>query len=78
MGYSPAGRPARWPQDAVGRTRVITNSYDVARGNFSGGMVSVTTKGGSNRVTGSLSSGLQDKNLSWGGKTSSSCYANPS
>ena len=60
------------PQDAVGRTRVITNSYDVARGNFSGGMVQVTTKGGSNRVSGSLSSGLQDKNLSWGGNTSSS------
>ncbi len=58
------------PQDGVGRTRVITNSYDVARGNFSGGMVSVTTKGGSNRVTGSLSSGLQDQNLSWGGNTS--------
>ena len=60
------------PQDAVGRTRVITNSYDVARGNFSGGMVSVTTKGGSNRVTGSLSSGLQNKNLAFGGNTGSS------
>ncbi|MGH7594371.1 MAG: carboxypeptidase-like regulatory domain-containing protein, partial [Gemmatimonadales bacterium] len=46
------------PQDAVRSTRVLTNSYDVARGNFSGGMVSVTTKGGGNRVTGSLSSGL--------------------
>ena len=57
------------PQDAVRSTRVITNSYDVARGNFSGGMVSVTTKGGSNRVTGSLSSGLQNQTLAWGGNT---------
>jgi hypothetical protein len=57
------------PQDAVRSTRVITNSYDVARGNFSGGMVSVTTKGGGNRVTGSLSSGLQNQTLAWGGNT---------
>jgi hypothetical protein len=58
------------PQDAVRSTRVITNSYDVARGNFSGGMVSVTTKGGGNRVTGSLSSGLLSPDLAWGGNTS--------
>ncbi len=55
------------PQDAVRNTRVITNSYDVARGNFSGGMVSVTTKGGSNRVSGSLTSSLQSPTLAWGG-----------
>src|ERR1019366_5055753 len=60
------------PQDAVRSTRVITNSYDVARGNFSGGMVSVTTKGGGNRVTGSLSSGLQSPSLAWGGNTCNS------
>jgi hypothetical protein len=63
------------PQDAVRSTRVITNSYDVARGNFSGGMVSVTTKGGGNRVTGSLSSGLQSPSLAWGGNTSSAFQA---
>ena len=57
------------PQDAVRSTRVITNSYDVARGNFSGGMVSVTTKGGGNRVSGSLSSELQNQTLAWGGNT---------
>ncbi|HEX3927864.1 MAG TPA: TonB-dependent receptor [Gemmatimonadales bacterium] len=54
------------PQDAVRSTRVITNTYDVSRGGFAGGQVSVSTKGGSNRVQGSLSSNLQDKNLSWG------------
>ncbi len=59
------------PQDAVRTTRVITNSYDVSRGGFSGGQVSVTTKGGSNRVSGSLSSRFQNPDLSWGGYTSS-------
>ena len=37
---------------------------------FAGGQVSVTSKGGSNRVSGSLSSRYQDQNLSWGGNTS--------
>jgi len=60
------------PQDAVRTTRVITNSYDVSRGNFSGGMVSVTTKGGSNRVSGSLSGNFQNQDIAWGGNTSNS------
>jgi hypothetical protein len=59
------------PQDAVRTTRVITNSYDVSRGGFAGGQVSVTTKGGSNRVSGSFSSRFQNPDLSWGGYTSS-------
>jgi carboxypeptidase family protein len=63
------------PQDAVRSTRVITNSYDVARGNFSGGMVSVTTKGGSNRVSGSLSGNFQNQSLALGGNTSNSFNA---
>lgn len=58
------------PQDAVRSTRVTTNTYDVARGGFAGGQVSVTTKGGSNRVSGSLSSRLQDQHLAWGEATS--------
>lgn len=57
------------PQDAVRSTRVITNSYDVARGNFSGGMVSVTTKGGSNVVSGSFTSSTQNRTLAWGNST---------
>ncbi len=59
------------PQDAVRSTRVITNSYDVSRGNFAGGQVSVTTKGGSNRPQGSLSSNFQNKSLAYGGNTGS-------
>ena len=58
------------PQDAVRTTRVITNTYDVSRGGFAGGQVSVTSKGGSNRVSGSLSSHYQDQNLAFGGNTS--------
>ncbi len=57
------------PQDAVRTTRVVTNTYDVAKGGFSGGQVSVTTKGGSNRVSGSLSSQYQDQNLAFGGNS---------
>ncbi len=59
------------PQDDVRNTRVITNTYDVSRGGFAGGQVSVQTKGGSNRVSGSLSSRLQDRNLAWGADQSS-------
>ncbi len=59
------------PQDAVRNTRVTTNNYDVSKGNFSGGMVSVTTKGGSNRVSGSLSSNFQNQSLAFGGNTGS-------
>src|SRR5205807_104110 len=32
------------PQDAVRAIRVVTNSYDVARGQFSGGLVASTTR----------------------------------
>ena len=43
------------PQDAIRGTRVVTNTYDVARGQFSGGQVSQTTRSGTNLVQGSLS-----------------------
>ena len=33
------------PQDATRTTRIITNTYDVARGQFSGGLVATTTQG---------------------------------
>ena len=57
------------PQDAVRTTRVVTNTSDVARGGFAGGQVNVTSKGGSNRVSGSLSGQYQDRNLAFGGNT---------
>ncbi|MEP7327068.1 MAG: carboxypeptidase regulatory-like domain-containing protein, partial [Gemmatimonadota bacterium] len=51
------------PQEGVRNTRVITNTYDVARGQFSGGLVSVTTRGGSNVLQGSANYSLRDQNL---------------
>lgn len=55
------------PQDAVRATRVISNTYDVARGQFSGGMISASTRRGSNVVQGSVSGNLRDSHLAIGG-----------
>ncbi|HEX7023174.1 MAG TPA: carboxypeptidase regulatory-like domain-containing protein, partial [Gemmatimonadales bacterium] len=52
------------PQDAVRNTRVITNSYDVARGQFSGGQVATTTMSGTNSYRGTGNYGLRDRDLS--------------
>jgi hypothetical protein len=41
------------PQEAVRNTRVITNTYDVARGQFTGGQVASTTRSGGNVIQGS-------------------------
>jgi hypothetical protein len=43
------------PQEGMRSTQVITNTYDVARGQFSGGQVAMTTQGGGNTRQGSLS-----------------------
>ena len=55
------------PEDAVRNTRVTTNTYDVSRGGFSGGQVSATTRGGSNRTAGSISGNFQNQDLALGG-----------
>ena len=55
------------PQEAVRSTRVITNTYDVARGQFTGGQVATTTRGGTNQVAGSLSYSLRDPRLEFDG-----------
>lgn len=41
------------PSEAVRSTRVITNTYDVARGQFTGGQVASTTRSGTNILQGS-------------------------
>lgn len=51
------------PQEAVRNTRVITSTYDVARGQFSGGLISSTTRGGSNTPQGNFSYSLRDQSL---------------
>ncbi len=59
------------PQDAVRSTRVVTSTYDVARGQFSGGLVASTTRSGTNVPQGSYTYTLRDKDLAWGGPTNS-------
>src|SRR5207245_1407178 len=59
------------PQDAVRSLRVITNAYDVARGQFSGGLVASTTRGGTNVPQASFTYALRDRSLAWGETTAS-------
>jgi len=59
------------PQDALRTTRVVTSTYDVARGQFSGGLVASTTRSGTNVPQGSFTYGLRDRDLAWGGVTES-------
>jgi len=53
------------PQEAVRMTRVITSTYDVSRGQFSGGQIAGTTRGGTNEVEGSVNYALRDPALQW-------------
>jgi hypothetical protein len=51
------------PQEAIRGTRVITNTYDVARGQFTGGQVATTTRGGTNVPQGGVTYSLRDPSL---------------
>src|SRR3712207_6402713 len=53
------------PQEAIRTTRVITNTYDVARGQFTGGQVATTTRSGTNVLQGSFNYSLLDPRLGW-------------
>lgn len=54
------------PPEAVRSTGVISNSYDVARGQFSGGMVAATTRSGTNVWGGALNATLNDPAFRFG------------
>jgi hypothetical protein len=54
------------PQEALRSTRVITNTYDVSRGQFTGGQVASTTRGGTNNVQGSFAYYFRNPALSFG------------
>lgn len=54
---------AQIPRDAVRSTTVITNTYDVARGQFLGGQIASTTRRGTDRVTGSFTVTARDPSL---------------
>jgi hypothetical protein len=54
------------PQEALRGTRVITNTYDVSRGQFTGGQVASTTRGGTNTVQGSFAYYFRNPSLAFG------------
>ena len=60
------------PSEAVRSTRVITNTYDVARGQFTGGQVASTTRSGTNVVQGSAGAVRNDPSLEFADTSSTS------
>lgn len=55
------------PSEGVRGVAVVSNSYDVSRGQFSGGQIAATTIAGTNLWGGSLSTHLDDPALRYGG-----------
>jgi hypothetical protein len=51
------------PQEGLRQTRVVTSTYDVSRGQFSGGLIAATTRSGSNVVQSSSQYQLRDDQL---------------
>jgi hypothetical protein len=60
------------PSEAVRSTRVITNTYDVARGQFTGGQVASTTRSGTNVIQGSVGAVRNDPTLEFADTSSTS------
>jgi hypothetical protein len=60
------------PSEAVRSTRVITSTYDVSRGQFTGGQVATTTRGGTNNLQGVVSYSLRDPELEFVDEASAS------
>ncbi len=56
-------RSGNVPQDGLRQTRIITGTYDVSRGRFSGGLIAATSRGGSNRFQSSGNYSLRDDDL---------------
>ena len=59
------------PSEAIRNTRVVTSTYDVARGQFTGGQVASTTRGGTNNLQGAFSYSLRDQDLEFAADTNS-------
>jgi hypothetical protein len=66
-GQAGGGSPVGVPSEGVRATSVVTNTFDVARGEFSGGLVAMTTRAGSNVPNGSVTWALRDPSLQSGG-----------
>ncbi len=57
------------PQEGVRNTRVVTATYDVSRGQFTGGQIATTTRGGSNNFQGAVNLSRRDPNLEFSDDT---------
>ncbi|MFQ5550606.1 MAG: carboxypeptidase regulatory-like domain-containing protein, partial [Gemmatimonadales bacterium] len=62
------------PQEGLRVTRVVTNTYDVSRGRFSGGLVSSVSRSGANRVQGSMNYSLRDDALAFQSEQAGSIF----
>ncbi|HTS89843.1 MAG TPA: carboxypeptidase regulatory-like domain-containing protein [Gemmatimonadales bacterium] len=51
------------PPDAVRSIRVITNTYDVSRGGFTGGLIASTTRSGTSTLQATVNGNLRDPGL---------------
>lgn len=58
------------PQDAIRSARVITNAYDVSRGQFTGGQIATTTKSGTADFQGNATVNRQQPQLQFPNSTS--------
>jgi hypothetical protein len=65
-GSQPGGSGLGVPQEGVRGTRVLTSTYDIARGQFAGGQVETTTRSGTNTFRGSATYQLRDDRLDGG------------
>lgn len=63
------------PQEGLRATRVVTSTYDVSRGRFSGGLVQAISRGGTNTVQGLGSYQLRDDGLAFSGEEGGSPFA---
>jgi len=53
------------PRDAIQSTRIITNTYDVAKGQFLGGQIASTTRRGTNQLTASMTATMRNPSLTF-------------
>jgi hypothetical protein len=54
------------PTEGTRNVRIVTNSYDVSRGQFTGGQIATTTRGGTDDWTGSFGALLRNDNFAFG------------
>ena len=53
------------PQDAIGGARLITTSFDPGRGQFAGGQLTASTRGGNDIFQGNLRGNVSHPQLAW-------------